>query len=114
MIWTLLDAVFDGDDEDDALSFQDKMLLEDILRYGSFAEIRRRSGLSYYALKDRLDQALTRLYNKLPTLEENCHLRQERSESRTLIQKLRADLLDAQAKVVELTKCLTRGEPDTL
>ena len=100
VIWTLLDAVFDGDDEADTLSFQDKMILEDILRYGTLAEIQRRSGSTYYALKERFDQALTRLYKKLPTLEEYCQMRQELSENRALIQKLREDLLDAQAKVV--------------
>ena len=42
ILWTLLDTVFAGDDEEDALSFFDKELLDDILRFGTIAEVARR------------------------------------------------------------------------
>ena len=86
---TLLNAVFSGDEEDDALSFQDKELLEDVLRYGTIAELARRSGKGYRTLCYQVETALDRLTVKAKALEIRANriiqAREEESQSQLLI-----------------------------
>ena len=58
VLWTMLDTVFAGDDEEDALSLSDKELLDDILRFGTIAEVARRKGASYKSVRLKVIQAL--------------------------------------------------------
>ena len=69
VIWALLNAIFSGDEEDDVLSFQDKELLEDILRFGTMAEVGRRSGRTYYAISTQLASVLDRLDEKVNRID---------------------------------------------
>ena len=64
VLWTMLDTVFAGDDEEDALSFSDKELLDDILRFGTIAEVARRKGASYKSVRLKVIQALERLITR--------------------------------------------------
>ena len=58
ILWALLDAVSDGDENDEALSFYDKELLEDVLRFGTIAEVARRKEESYNKLRVKLIRLL--------------------------------------------------------
>ena len=83
VIWALLNAIFSGDEEDDLLSFQDKELLEDILRFGTMAEVGRRSGRTYYAISTQLASVLDRLDAKINIIDDEmgelARLREEKA-----------------------------------
>ena len=70
VLWALLNTIF-ADDEDDALSFSDKELLVDILRYGTIIEVSKLKGVSCYTVTKQLEQVLARLTAKLDWLKEN-------------------------------------------
>ena len=70
VIWSLTDAVFSNDDEDDALSFKDKMLLEDILRFGTISEVARQRNEKANIVTYDFNQALSRLRTKIATIQK--------------------------------------------
>ena len=112
LIWSLLDAVFSNDDEDDALSYKDKMLLEDILRFGTIAEVARQRGAKSNILTYEFNQSLSRLRTKIDTIEKyTAQLKQQRDGSQIIptknpkIEQLREENFDLKAKIAVLEHC---------
>jgi hypothetical protein len=68
VLWALLNTIFADDEDDEALSFSDKELLMDILRYGTIVEVSKLKGLSCDTVRKHLNQVLERLNMKL-----ECH-----------------------------------------
>ena len=84
VVWRLLNSTFAGDDEEDCLSFKDKEILEDILRYGSIAELAKRSGRSCFIIKKQIEQALGRLDMKIKSLDYKlAHLKKMNQQEAT-------------------------------
>ena len=112
VIRSLIDVVFADDGECDSLNFHDKMFLDDILRYGTLAELSRQSGIKLCTIKTRLQHVLLRLQQK------ESHLRQMREtiiESSDMISTLKEEnktqkekLLDVQARLAELEPQLSQ------
>lgn len=107
ILWTLLDTVFAGDDEEDALSFYDKELLDDILRFGTIAEVARRKGMNYISLCNKVRQALSRLEKKIKWIDIKEHqIRHDLAKTQTLldernqkIKKLVLEIIETKAKL---------------
>lgn len=107
ILWTLLDTVFAGDDEEDALSFYDKELLDDILRFGTIAEVARRKGMNYSSLCNKVRQALSRLEKKIKWIDIKEHqIRHDLAKTQTLldernqkIKKLVLEIIETKAKL---------------
>ena len=72
VLWTLLYTVFAGDNEEDALNLYDKELLDDILRFGTIAEVARRKGEPYNSVRTKVVQTLDRLEKKIKLIEKIC------------------------------------------
>jgi len=88
VLWTLLDTVFAGDDEEDALSFFDKELLDDILRFGTIAEVARRKGMNYETLRKKVGQAILRLEKKIKWIDIKEHqIRHDLAKTQTLLEE---------------------------
>ena len=113
LIWSLLDAVFSN--EDDALSFKDKMLLEDILRFGTIAEVAKQRGAKSNILTYEFNQALSRLRTKIDTIEKyTAQLKQQRDGNQIIptqnpkIEQLREENFDLKAKIAVLEHQLSQ------
>lgn len=118
LIWSLLDAVFSNDDEDDALSYKDKMLLEDILRFGTIAEVAKQRGAKSNILTYEFNQALSRLRTKIDTIEKYmAQLKQQRDGNQIIptqnpkIEQLREENFDLKAKIAVLEHQLSQLRP---
>ena len=110
---TLLDAVFSRDDEDDMLSFRDKELLEDVLRFGTIAEVSRRKGVGYGSLLDQVEQALTRLKRKITRFElEMAQISFDNKKSQKLLEQQKLALIDGGLQLIQKNQLLsqTQGE----
>lgn len=110
---TLLDAVFSRDDEDDMLSFSDKELLEDVLRFGTIAEVSRRKGVGYGSLLDQVEQALTRLKRKITRFElEMAQISFDNKNSQKLLEQQKLALIDGGLQLIQKNQLLaqTQGE----
>lgn len=70
---TLLNTVFENDEEDRILTFVDKELLDDILRYGTIAEVARRKNIPASTIRTKLSQSLSHLENKIKWIEIQEH-----------------------------------------
>ena len=115
VIWNLLDAVFSNDEEDDALSFKDKKLLEDILRYGSIAEVARQRSEKANIVTYDFNQALSRLRTKIATIQKYIsQLKQQRDGNQIIptqspkIDQLREENFDLKAKIAVLEHQLSQ------
>ena len=115
VIWNLLDAVFSNDEEDDALSFKDKKLLEDILRYGSIAEVARQRSEKANIVTYDFNQALSRLRTKIATIQKYiAQLKQQRDGNQIIptqspkIDQLREENFDLKAKIAVLEHQLSQ------
>ena len=115
LIWNLLDAVFSNDDEDDAISYKDKILLEDILRFGTIAEVARQRSAKSNILTYEFNQALSRLRTKIDTIEKYmAQLKQQRDGSQIIptqnpkIEQLREENFDLKAKIAVLEHQLSQ------
>ena len=115
VIWNLMDAVFSNDDEDDALSFKDKMLLEDILRYGTIAEVARQRGAKSNSLTYEFNQAISRLRTKTATIENYmAQLKQQRDGNQIIptqydkIRKQNEEISDLKVKIAVLEHQLSQ------
>lgn len=82
IIWALLDAVSAGDDEDDELNFYDKELLEEVLRFGTIAEVARLKKVDYVNLRNRVTKILYCLSNKIE------QVRSQKEEIQSLKERL--------------------------
>lgn len=69
----LLNAVFTGNEDDDEMSFKDKELLEDVLRYGTILEVAKRSGKNYGSLRYQVEKAADRLTLRAKNLENKAN-----------------------------------------
>lgn len=115
LIWSLLDAVFSNDDEDDALGYKDKMLLEDILRFGTIAEVAKQRGAKSNILTYEFNQALSRLRTKIDTIDKYMtQLKQQRDGNQIVptqspkIDELREENFDLKAKIAVLEHQLSK------
>lgn len=115
LIWSLLDAVFSNDDEDDALGYKDKMLLEDILRFGTIAEVAKQRGAKSNILTYEFNQTLSRLRTKIDTIEKYVdQLKQQRDGNQIIpnqspkIDQLREENFDLKAKIAVLEHQLSQ------
>ena len=115
VIWNLMDAIFSNDEEDDALSFKDKKLLEDILRYGSIAEVARQRSEKANIVTYDFNQALSRLRTKIATIQKYiAQLKQQRDGNQIIptqspkIDQLREENFDLKAKIAVLEHQLSQ------
>ena len=97
ILWALLDAVSDGDENDEALSFYDKELLEDVLRFGTIAEVARRKEESYNKLRVKLIRILYHISDKIEQIntlkEENLKLKESLAVKEGINQKQNLELI---------------------
>lgn len=113
VLWTLLNSVFGDDDDDEILTFADKELLEDILRYGTITEVAKRKNTSASAIEHRLSQALSRVEKKIKWIEIHEHqLKRDLENSKMLLsdseqknKELEEELKETKAKL-----CLAQYE----
>ena len=120
VIWNLMDAVFSNDDEDDALSFKDKKLLEDILRFGTIAEVARQRNEKANIVTYDFNQAMSRLRTKITTIQKYiAQLKQQRDSSQIIptqsnkIDQLREENFDLKAKIAVLEHQLSQLAPSS-
>ena len=117
VLWALLNTIF-ADDEDDALSFSDKELLMDILRYGTIVEVSKLKGLSCDTVRKHLNQVLERLNMKLEWLKENgpeiilerAHAMMQVEACQQTIKRQELDLIEAKASIHQLKTQLTQAQ----
>ena len=106
---SLLDAVFSRDDEEDALSFHDKELLEDVLRYGTIAEVSRRKGVNCNSLTNQVDQALLRLKGKIIRFElELSQTSFANKESQKQLEQQKLALIDGNLQLYQKDQLLAQ------
>ena len=118
VLWALLNTIFADDEDDDALSFSDKELLMDILRYGTIVEVSKLKGLSCYTVTKQLEQVLARLTAKLDWLKENGpEIMLERAKAmmqaeacQQTIKRQELDLIEAKANIHYLKTQLTQAQ----
>ena len=103
ILWALLDAVSDGDENDEALSFYDKELLEDVLRFGTIAEVARRKEESYNKLRVKLIRILYHISDKIEQIntlkEENLKLKESLAVKEGINQKQNLELIDIKTQL---------------
>ena len=112
----LLNAVFTGSEDDDELSFKDKELLEDVLRYGTILEVAKRSGKNYGSLRYQVEKAADRLTLRAKNLENKANrivqAREEGSQSQHLIiayrQKINSQKEEIKAAKAETARVESR------
>lgn len=113
VLWTLLNTIFGDDDDEEILTFADKELLEDILRYGTIAEVAKRKNTSASTIGHRLSQSLSHLEKKIKWIEIHEH-QQKRdlkncqkllSDSEQKYKELEEELKETRAKL-----CLAQYE----
>lgn len=73
VLWTLLNSVFESDDDDESLSFDDKELLEDVLRYGTLSEVAKRRNKTAADIRGKLLRSLSHLEKKIKWIEDHAH-----------------------------------------
>jgi chromosome segregation ATPase len=102
-IWILLDKIFEGDDEEDALSFSDKELLDDILRFGTLAEVARRKGMTYNMIRKKTASALSRLEKKIKWIEIKEHqIRHELANAKIILNERDEKVKELELKIIEM------------
>lgn len=113
VLWTLMDAVFSSDDEEDALSFHDKELLEDVLRYGTIAEVSRRKGINYATLFAQVNKTLERLKRKIYQFElEMIQTKFENRKTQMLLEKQNLELIDKESKLYQTEDLLAQAQAE--
>lgn len=102
VLWTLLDTVFAGDNEEDALNLYDKELLDDILRFGTIAEVARRKGEPYNSVRTKVVHSLERLEKKIKWIETKEHqLRHDLENANSLLKVKDKKLNDQKLQLIE-------------
>ena len=102
VLWTLLDTVFAGDNEEDALNLYDKELLDDILRFGTIAEVARRKGEPYNSVRTKVVQTLDRLEKKIKLIEIKAHqLSHDLENANSLLKVKDKKLNDQKLQLIE-------------
>ena len=102
VLWTLLDTVFAGDNEEDALNLYDKELLDDILRFGTIAEVARRKGVPYNSVRTKVVQTLDRLEKKIKLIEIKAHqLSHDLENANSLLKVKDKKLNDQKLQLIE-------------
>ena len=99
VLWTLLDTVFAGDNEEDALNLYDKELLDDILRFGTIAEVARRKGEPYNSVRTKVVQTLDRLEKKIKLIEIKAHQLSHDLENANSLLKVKDKKLNGIARI---------------
>ena len=118
VLWALLNTIFADDEDDEALSFSDKELLMDILRYGTIVEVSKLKGLSCDTVRKHLNQVLERLNMKLEWLKENgpeiilerAHAMMQAEACQQTIKRQELDLIEAKANIHYLKTQLTQAQ----
>lgn len=101
VFWNLLNVVFDADEED-ALSFQEKELLEDVLRYGTIANVSRLRGVNYSTLTEQFRQALIRLTTQIDIVGQLKDQRAKYAAYEEKIREQRGEVIEAKATQIML------------
>lgn len=126
LLWSMLNTAFAGDDDEDALSFYDKELIDDILRFGTIAEVSRRKGVSYNSLKNQLSKVLMRLERKIKWFEIKNHqfnhdypnLQNQLDARNQQIKELQLEIIDLKVNLhllqTELHQEKDRNTPETM
>lgn len=68
ILWRLINAAFEGDSEEDSLSFSDKELLEDVLRFDSLTKIAKQRHVTPATISNRLHKVVDRIEKKIISL----------------------------------------------
>ena len=113
VLWTLMNTVFENDEEDRILTFADKELLDDILRYGTIAEVARRKNIPASTIRAKLSQSLSHLEKKIKWIEIHEHqLKRDLKNNKMLLsdseqknKELEEELKETKAKL-----CLAQYE----
>ena len=69
IIWRIIDAAFVGSIEENSFSFSDKLLIEDVMHFGTLTKVAEKRGAPYFSVQQQFKQAMIRLSNRLRALE---------------------------------------------
>lgn len=101
LIWKLLDVVYDGDDEENCMSFSDKELIEDVLRYGTLSDVAKQKHVHYGTLLGQWERVIFRLEKKTNILgHENFLINKENCAPYVL--QLKSKVAEFQKQIKEL------------
>ena len=96
--WKLLEVVYEGDDEDNSVSFKDEELLEDVLRFGTLSEVSKRKGVKYEKLLQRWQRAISRLEERKNLLEYK-HSLIKKHTGDPIISQLRSEIAELRSQI---------------
>ena len=123
MLWRLINAAYEGDSEEEGLSFNDKELLEDVLRFDSLSTIAKHRHVVPTTITNHLQRVLFKIEQKITSLSKASQMQvQARSEKDTkdiiisrneqAIKRLKTEVEQLKAKITkdentELRKTIT-------
>ena len=70
ILWRLINAAYVGDSEEDSLSFNDKELLEDVLRFDSLTKIAKQRHVTPATIANHLRKVMDRIEKKIIALNK--------------------------------------------
>ena len=70
MLWRVINAAFAGDEGKDSLSFNEKELLEDVLRYDSLAKVAKLRHVSPSTINNHFQTAMEKIEKRMLSLED--------------------------------------------
>jgi molecular chaperone GrpE (heat shock protein) len=90
LIRKLLDAVYEGEDEENRMSFSDKELIDDVIRFGTLKDVAKHKNVHYATLVGQWERIIFRLEKKTNIMEHknflinkaNCTLRDPQLKSK--------------------------------
>ena len=84
MLWRLINAAYQGDSEEDSLRFDDKELLEDVLRFDSLTTIAKHKHVTPTTVANHLQRLLDKIEKKIVSLSKVSQMQaQARSDKDT-------------------------------
>ena len=112
MLWRLINAAYEGDSEEEGLSFNDKELLEDVLRFDSLTTIAKHRHVTPTTIANYLQRLLDRIEKKIASLSQASQMQaQARNEKDTkdiiisrneqAIKRLKTEVEQLKAKMTE-------------
>jgi len=107
ILWTLLDVIYAGDDTEDMEGFNDKLLLEDVLRFGTIAEVARLKGGNYSWYRQRVEDAVLRLSDRaehVGSLEKRLAASEDKAKAMNL------ELIDLKVELHQVKTLLTQTQ----
>ena len=109
MLWRVINAAFAGDEGKDSLSFNEKELLEDVLRYDSLAKVAKLRHVSPSTINNHFQTAMEKIEKRLLSLEDtSLTLSVAQKEYEKAYKKLEQDLIER----IEIAKAKAKIPPE--